>query len=113
MSRLPKGVYFNHCNKELKSSCNYPLSFPKGTILNPQLLYTWVVRLEPSKAVEFETSNFLCKVVKIIGWLGYACYSGKTTEPLVEDHQVISETDFLVQWSANYSPQAKSTCVCK
>ena len=62
-----------------------------------QLLHTWVVRLEPSKAVELKTSNFLCKVVKIISWLGcaYKNYSGKTTESLEEDHQDINEIDFL------------------
>ena len=55
------------------------------------------MRLEPSKSVEFKTSNFLCKVVKIIGWLGYAYknYSGETTESLEEDHQDINEIDFL------------------
>ena len=56
-----------------------------------------MVRLEPSKAVEFKTSNFLCKVVKIISWLGcaYKNYSGKTTESLEEDCQDINEIDFL------------------
>lgn len=44
----------------IKSSNQAVLIFPpKGTVLNPQLLYTWVVRLKLSKTVEFKTSNFL------------------------------------------------------
>lgn len=40
-SRLPSRVSPSHCSKELESSGNYPLSFPKGILLNLQLLHTW------------------------------------------------------------------------
>ena len=59
----------SHCNKELESSGNYPLSFPKGILLNLQLLYTWVAQAEPGRTVELKASGFLYEGISVTHWL--------------------------------------------